>query len=98
MRKAGKLLLRGRLATATEATMKAEFAAGWSNEAAVAFDRVKNALTSAPTPVLPDFTRPFEVVCDANQTPAVTSSGRSSLAPSWSSPLHITRARFQVLS
>jgi hypothetical protein len=41
--------------------MKAEFAAEWLTGATVAFDQAKNALTSAPILVLPDFTRPFEI-------------------------------------
>jgi hypothetical protein len=39
--------------------------------AALAFTRVKQALTSSPVLVLPDFAKPFKVVCDACRTPPV---------------------------
>jgi hypothetical protein len=38
----------------------------WSPEVAVAFNTLKNALTSAPVLQLPDFDKPFIVDCDAS--------------------------------
>ena len=42
----------------------AEF--NWCQNCQVAFDQVKTALTNAPVLVLPDFSKPFEVICDAS--------------------------------
>jgi hypothetical protein len=67
--KEGKLLLRGRLAPAAENAFKVDFASKWTEQAASAFQQVKTALTSAPLLAFPDFWQPFEVVCDAAQTP-----------------------------
>jgi hypothetical protein len=67
--KEGRLLLRGRLSPAAEEALKQEFAAQWTEEAALAFNRVKHALTSSPVLILPDYEQHFEVVCDACQTP-----------------------------
>jgi hypothetical protein len=38
----------------------------WSAACQTAFEEVKRALTSAPVLAMPDFTRPFEVICDAS--------------------------------
>ena len=38
----------------------------WTTDATTAFAAVKRALTTAPVLVLPDFTRPFIVECDAS--------------------------------
>ncbi|XP_038695889.1 uncharacterized protein LOC119993050 [Tripterygium wilfordii] len=38
----------------------------WTSAAARAFDLIKNKLTSAPVLHLADFTKPFEVACDAS--------------------------------
>jgi transposase InsO family protein len=38
----------------------------WSPECQHAFDSIKAALTSAPVLALPDFTKPFRVICDAS--------------------------------
>jgi hypothetical protein len=67
--KEGKPLLRGRLAPAAENALKVDFSSKWTEQAASAFQQVKTALTSAPLLALPDFSQPFEVVCDAARTP-----------------------------
>jgi len=38
----------------------------WSEHCQTAFEQVKHALTHAPVLSLPDFTKPFEVICDAS--------------------------------
>ena len=37
----------------------------WSPECQAAFEDIKHALTTAPVLALPDFSKPFDVVCDA---------------------------------
>ena len=39
----------------------------FGDEEQKAFDVLKEALTSPPVLALPDFTKPFEVICDASQ-------------------------------
>jgi hypothetical protein len=67
--KEGCLLLRGRLPPATEEALKRAFVSQWTVAAALAFTRVKQALTSSPVLFFPDFAKPFEDVCDACRTP-----------------------------
>jgi uncharacterized protein YciI len=67
--KEGRLLLRGRLPPSTEEALKHTFVSQWTEAAALAFTHAKQALTSSPVLVLPDFAKPFEVVCDACRTP-----------------------------
>eukprot|EP00983_Pelagomonas_calceolata_P084740 1156420-Pelagomonas_calceolata.AAC.1 len=38
----------------------------WSEYCQTPFEQVKHALTHAPLLSLPDFTKPFEVICDAS--------------------------------
>jgi hypothetical protein len=64
-----ELLLLGRFPPSTEEALKRTFVSQWTEAAALAFTRVKQALTSSPVLVLPDFAKPFEVVCDACRTP-----------------------------
>lgn len=40
----------------------------WTDEAEAAFHEIKHRLTSAPILVLPDFSQPFEIHCDASKT------------------------------
>lgn len=40
----------------------------WSDAAQMAFDKLKQSLTSAPVLSHPDFTRPFVIQCDASNT------------------------------
>ena len=40
----------------------------WSQQCQEAFQATKRALTSSPVLVMPDFSKPFEVVCDASIT------------------------------
>lgn len=40
----------------------------WTNDAEAAFIEVKRRLTSAPILILPDFSQPFELHCDASKT------------------------------
>jgi hypothetical protein len=67
--KEGRLLLRGRLPPATEEALKRAFVSQGTEATALAFTRVKQALNSSPVLILPDFAKPFEVVCDACRTP-----------------------------
>jgi uncharacterized protein YciI len=53
--KEGRLLLRGRLPPATEEALWHTFVSQWTEAAALAFTRVKQALTSFQVLVLPDF-------------------------------------------
>ena len=43
-----------------------DFAASWTDIHTVAFEELKTALTTSPVLVLPDFTKPFELVSDAS--------------------------------
>jgi len=52
------------MAPITECTKKGAFL--WTNAAAKAFQKIKLVLTEAPVLCMPDFTLPFEVVCDAS--------------------------------
>ncbi|MCI02405.1 RNA-directed DNA polymerase (Reverse transcriptase), partial [Trifolium medium] len=47
----------------TELTKKDNFS--WSPEATIAFEQLKQVMTTSPVLVLPNFTLPFEVECDA---------------------------------
>lgn len=38
----------------------------WGEEALLAFEELKKVMTTSPILVLPDFTRPFEIECDAS--------------------------------
>jgi hypothetical protein len=67
--KEGHPLLRGRLPPTTEEALKLAFVSQRTEAGALAFTRVKQALTSSPVLVLPDFAEPFEDVCDACRTP-----------------------------
>lgn len=40
----------------------------WSDEAEIAFNALKVALTTAPVLICPDFTKPFIISCDASDT------------------------------
>ena len=40
----------------------------WSQAVQVSFEDTKHALTSHPVLVMPDYAKPFEVVCDASVT------------------------------
>ena len=47
----------------TDCMKQGEFV--WTKAAAKAFNEVKQKMTEAPVMRLPDFTKPFEVECDA---------------------------------
>ena len=68
--KKGRQLRRGRLSDAEAAELKADLKQRWAPEARQAFLDVKRALTSAPVLVLPNFSKPFELVADACQQPS----------------------------
>lgn len=70
--KRGRLLQRGKLSVAESERMKAEFQTVWTSACEAAFQTLKATLQSAPVLALPDFEKPFLVVCDACETaPAV---------------------------
>ncbi len=46
--------------------LKKDFEYEWTPECDVAFNQIKDSLMKAPVLVLPDFGRPFSVVCDAS--------------------------------
>jgi RNase H-like domain found in reverse transcriptase/Reverse transcriptase (RNA-dependent DNA polymerase)/Integrase zinc binding domain/Integrase core domain len=46
--------------------MKKEVGFRWENEQQIAFDTLKDRLSSAPILVLPDFNKAFEIECDAS--------------------------------
>ena len=48
--------------------LKTKASCVWSQRCQAAFQGVKTALTSLPVLVLPDYSKPFEVVCDASVT------------------------------
>jgi hypothetical protein len=39
----------------------------WTTEAEIAFQEIKQRMTTAPILVLPDFSNPFELHCDASK-------------------------------
>ena len=72
--KQGKLLRWNRLPPAQVERMHADFASNWSDACEKAFQDLKAALTSAPVLALPDFSKPFELIADACETPAAIGS------------------------
>lgn len=67
--KKGKLVRWGRLPKAEADKLRSAFVEQWTPECQQAFDSLKQALTSAPVLVLPDFSKPFEVVSDGCERP-----------------------------
>ena len=51
------------MAPITDCLKREEFQ--WSEEAAIAFKEIKQRMTDAPVMRLPDFSKVFEVACDA---------------------------------
>lgn len=54
------------MAPLTDCIKGAKF--NWTDDAAIAFNEIKHKLTTAPLLVLPDFSMPFELHCDASKT------------------------------
>lgn len=52
----------------TDLTKKSNNPFKWTGEAQIAFDRIKELLTSAPILITPDFSKPFIIQCDASKT------------------------------
>jgi hypothetical protein len=68
----GTLLHWGKLTASEAAKVAQEITARWSPECTEAFQKLKAALVCAPVLVLPNFDKPFTVVCDAcTAAPAV---------------------------
>jgi hypothetical protein len=67
--KKGKLLRYNKLPSEQVRRLIKDFAQKWTPRCQHAFQTIKQALTSAPVLVLPDFAKPFEVVCDACEVP-----------------------------
>jgi hypothetical protein len=68
----GRLLQWGKLSEPEAARVEQEFTARWSSECTEAFKKLKAALVCAPVLVLPDFDKPFTLICDAcTAAPAV---------------------------
>jgi RNase H-like domain found in reverse transcriptase/Reverse transcriptase (RNA-dependent DNA polymerase) len=61
----GRLMHKGKLKPEHEARLAAAFDQSWTAECDTAFGQLKNALVQAPVLVLPDFDKPFTLVCDA---------------------------------
>ncbi len=61
----GRLLSKGKLSPEQEARLVSVFERDWTSECENAFGRLKAALVQAPVLVLPDFDKPFTLVCDA---------------------------------
>jgi hypothetical protein len=65
----GKLLRYNKMPSEQVRHLIKDFAKKWTPRCQHAFQTIKQALTSAPVLVLPDFAKPFEVVCDACEVP-----------------------------
>jgi hypothetical protein len=62
----------GRLSEASVKEIQDAFAPLWTPKCQQAFETVKQSLVTAPVLALPDFNKPFELVCDACEAaPAV---------------------------
>lgn len=61
----GRLLQKGKLTPEQEARLAAAFDQCWTPACDAAFRQLKQALVQAPVLVLPDFEKPFTLVCDA---------------------------------
>jgi hypothetical protein len=61
----GRLLQQGKLSAEHAARVTTAFTSNWIPECDSAFSQLKQALVQAPVLVLPDFKKPFTLVCDA---------------------------------
>jgi hypothetical protein len=61
----GRVMQQGKLKPDQEARLAAAFEHGWTPACDEAFGQLKAALVQAPVLVLPDFEKPFTLVCDA---------------------------------
>jgi hypothetical protein len=64
----GRLLSKGKLTPEQETRLVSAFEQNWTSECDTAFGQLKTALVQAPVLVLPDFDKPFTLVCDACDT------------------------------
>jgi hypothetical protein len=67
--KKGRLIHLGKLPMAEAQKLQQQFLLRWTETCQHAFTTLKNALTSAPVLVMPDFEKHFEVVTDACEIP-----------------------------